>query len=184
MHNVLTTSPLKNVLLRRSKIQFLPYGNRIQNKESKASASPRLPRTQKLPYRKEASRPQAPQGPQEDRKGLGRIHHMLKKRDRLTTREIESLSLGKSVFGTLISLRILPAKKTKLAATVSKKIIKTAVDRNRMRRRIYAATEAVLSQVRTPAIVMIMPKKECLTLPFTELATEIKSVFAKAGLLG
>ena len=109
---------------------------------------------------------------------------MLKKRDRLTARDIESLSLGKSVFGTLVSLRMLPSKKLGFAVSVSKKNLHTAVDRGRMRRRIYSAIERYMPKIKTPALVMIMPKKECLDMPFEGLCREIEDVLAKAGLLG
>ena len=109
---------------------------------------------------------------------------MLKKRDRLTTRDIESLSLGKSVFGTLVSLRFMPAKKLGFSVAPSKKSVPRAVDRIRIRRRIYSILEKIVPNVKKHYTVMIMPKKECLNIPFNDLSAEINSVFAKAGLLG
>lgn len=109
---------------------------------------------------------------------------MLKKRDRLTAKDIESLSLGKSVFGTLISLRYKPSPKAGFSATASKKTFKTAVLRNRARRRVYAALEKSIGDVRAKAFVMIMPKKEALDASFGDLAAEVRSLLGKAGLLG
>ncbi|HVU06496.1 MAG TPA: ribonuclease P protein component [Candidatus Paceibacterota bacterium] len=108
---------------------------------------------------------------------------MLKKRDRLTAKDIESLSLGKSVFGTLISLRHIPSKKAGFSVSASKKAFPTAVSRGRARRRVYAAIEKSLGSVKATAFVMIIPKKEALAAPFGDLAAEIGSLFKKAGLL-
>ncbi|MBX4209393.1 ribonuclease P protein component [Candidatus Parcubacteria bacterium] len=113
---------------------------------------------------------------------------MLKKRDRLTTKEIESLSRpgqGKSVHGALFSLRFSPSVRAKLSVSVSKKVAARAVDRNRLRRRVYAAAEATIGGAKRsgqPAFVLLMPKKECASLPFDRLGAEIGAIFQKAGL--
>lgn len=119
---------------------------------------------------------------------------MLKKKVRLTTEDIENLSKAgstKSVFGTLLSLRFIhaPAQttqtvETKLSVTVSKKIASRAVDRVRLRRRLYSAVENTLAKVKTPHHIMLMPKKDCLTVPFAVLVKEIEALFIKARLLG
>ncbi|HEY0907739.1 MAG TPA: ribonuclease P protein component [Candidatus Paceibacterota bacterium] len=108
---------------------------------------------------------------------------MLRKAERLTVSDIEGLSAGKSVFGTLISMRYKPALKTKVSVTVSKKVAASAVDRNRIRRRTYAAVEKVLGNMKNPAYAMLMPKKEFLTAPFDTVCAEIESIFKKAGLI-
>lgn len=108
---------------------------------------------------------------------------MLKKALRLTVSDIESLSAGKSVFGTLISMRFISAVKTKVSVTVSKKVAKTAVDRNRIRRRTYAAVEKVLGNTKNPVYAMLMPKKEFLSAPFETVCAEVESIFKKAGLI-
>lgn len=108
---------------------------------------------------------------------------MLKKKDRLTTEEIESLSQGKSVFGTLLSLRYVRADKMKFAVSVSKKVLKTAVERNRAKRRIYGAIDLKALEkgigASRPAYVMLMPKKECLDAPTAALSAEISSLLAR-----
>ncbi len=107
---------------------------------------------------------------------------MLKKRDRLTARDIESLSLGKSVFGTLVSLRYVASNRSKFSVSVSKKSFPKAVDRNLLRRRIYAVLDDLLARIRKPAYVMIMPKKECMDAPIQVLSADITSLMTKAGL--
>jgi len=108
---------------------------------------------------------------------------MLKKVERLTVSDIEALSQGKSVFGTLLSLRYIPASKNGFAVAVSKKVAPLAVDRNRIRRRTYAALEKIHQSLKNPVYAMLMPKKEFLTAPYDRLVDEVTLVFKKAGLL-
>jgi ribonuclease P protein component len=108
---------------------------------------------------------------------------MLKKAERLTVSDIEALSQGKSVFGTLLSLRFTPSDRAKFAVTVSKKVAPLAVDRNRIRRRAYSALEKVHGNLKNPVYAMLMPKKEFITASFTDISNEIVGIFKKAGLL-
>lgn len=108
---------------------------------------------------------------------------MLKKVERLTVSDIEALSQGKSVFGTLFSMRFVPATQTKFAVAVSKKVAPLAVDRNRARRRAYSAVSKIKENIKIPVYAMLMPKKEFLKASFTDISKEIDVVFRKAGLL-
>jgi len=108
---------------------------------------------------------------------------MLKKRDRLTTKDIENLSLGKSVFGTLLSLRFLAKEKTRISVSVSKKVFNTAVKRNKLRRRIYPLVTPFLKEIIVPAHILIMPKKECINALPSAIQDEIKTLLNKARLL-
>lgn len=112
---------------------------------------------------------------------------MLKKEERLTVSDIEALSHGKSVFGTLISMRFMAApastQKSKFSVSVSKKVAPLAVDRNRIRRRTYAALEKTQKSIKNPVYAMLMPKKEFLKVPFGTITQEVESIFKKAGLL-
>ncbi|MDP1625369.1 MAG: ribonuclease P protein component [bacterium] len=107
---------------------------------------------------------------------------MLRKADRLASRDINRPSQGKSVFGTLISMRFLPSEHTKVSVVVSKKVAPTAVGRNRIRRRVYAAVREVRNSLKKPAFIMIMPKKECLSCDIRSINDELKTLFNKAGL--
>jgi ribonuclease P protein component len=104
---------------------------------------------------------------------------MLPKSARLTVADIETLSQGKSVFGTLISVRYIPAPALKFSVSVSKKVAKTAVLRNRMRRRLYGALEGVMKEVKNPLHIMIMPKKECFEVPFKALTEELRGIIQR-----
>jgi ribonuclease P protein component len=108
---------------------------------------------------------------------------MLKKRDRLTVEDIEALSKGTSVFSTLISLRYIKASKSKFAVSVSKKIAKTAVDRNRIRRRVYSMLDQITPLLKESVHAMLMPKKEFLNEDYVKLGAEITALFQKARLI-
>jgi ribonuclease P protein component len=107
---------------------------------------------------------------------------MLKKADRLTTQEVTALSQGKSVFGTLLSLRFRPADKAKFAVAVSKKVSNRAVDRNALRRKVYSILVDSRKTLIQKAFVMIIPKKEALKAPSADVQKDINSTLAKAGL--
>lgn len=108
---------------------------------------------------------------------------MLPKEVRLTSRDVESLKEGKSVFGTLISFRFRTAKKTKFSVSVSKKIASTAVERNRIRRRTYSLLENYVGRVNAPVYGLFMPKKDFMRAPTDILKREVESVLSKACLL-
>lgn len=108
---------------------------------------------------------------------------MLPKSKRLTTEEIESLSHGKSVFGTLISMRVIKSGTLKFAVSVSKKVAARAVDRNRLRRKVYSSLPLLIDGIKEPAFVMLMPKKEIMSLPLETIRSELAAVFKKSGLL-
>ena len=107
---------------------------------------------------------------------------MLRKADRLTTAEVTALSKGKSVFGTLLSLRFVAADRSKFAVSVSKKVASRAVDRNAVRRKIYDVLKESSKSLKKPVFAMILPKKECLIAMPDALAKELGIVFTKAGL--
>jgi ribonuclease P protein component len=111
---------------------------------------------------------------------------MLPKKERLTTRDIALLEKGRSVFGTALSIRYIPtaaeSSVKKFSVSVSKKVAKLAVSRNRIRRRVYAALRDAGGKVKRPVYVMVMPKKECSFIPLDEIRRELGSLFEKAGL--
>ena len=108
---------------------------------------------------------------------------MLPKASRLSRAEAEVLKNGKSVFMTLLSLRLIPATKTQISVSVPKKIAKSAVDRNRIRRRAYSALEQIIPTINRPAKMMLFPKAIFRTLPQEEIIKEIRNAFTKAGIV-
>jgi len=73
--------------------------------------------------------------------------------------------------------------KSRIAVVVSKKVIKSAVSRNRIRRRIY---EYVRQQIPRLAqnfdIVIIVTSSEFLTMPAVELSSQIDQLLGRSGL--
>ncbi len=108
---------------------------------------------------------------------------MLPKKERLTVTDLEALSRGISVFSTLISLRYIEADKLKFAVSVSKKVASSAVVRNRIRRRVYAVVQKLQAEIKKPAYIMLMPKKEFADKPIDSLEVEVRSLFSKAQLI-
>lgn len=71
----------------------------------------------------------------------------------------------------------------RVAVVVSKKTARTAVVRNRIRRRIYNAIRQYLKNFLYPAFVVVYPKKEVSVVLFSALKTEIETALRKAGII-
>lgn len=65
------------------------------------------------------------------------------------------------------------------AVVVSKKTAKTAVARNRIRRRFYAVLEPILKESKQGGMMVFYPKKEVETAPFAVLKSEIETALQK-----
>jgi ribonuclease P protein component len=95
--------------------------------------------------------------------------------------------------GKTASSRLLSVKYNKntnrvhprFAVIVSKKVFKSAVKRNRLRRRVYEIMRRHLSEIKEPYDVAITVfSGELLVMPAEELEREIISLLAKESLLG
>lgn len=72
---------------------------------------------------------------------------------------------------------------SRFAIVISKKVLKSAVGRNRIRRRIYEITREELPHISTPHDVVVMVfSSELLTLPNEELVSLVRQLFEQAGL--
>ena len=72
--------------------------------------------------------------------------------------------------------------KSRVAVVVSKKTLKSAVGRNRIRRRVYAYVHKLLPELNgTYDIVFIVTSRELGIVSHSELASEIDQVLSKAG---
>lgn len=70
------------------------------------------------------------------------------------------------------------------SVVVSKKVLKSAVGRNRIRRRIYHILHAELDRLSEPYdIVVIVYSSEVRFLPFGEVRTQLQSQLADIGLI-
>jgi ribonuclease P protein component len=80
---------------------------------------------------------------------------MLKKRERLSRREVEQvLNKGKRVRGTLFSISVIGAQEMKCAVVVSKRVAKQAVLRNKIRRRVYATLGTLQDSIGNTHVVV------------------------------
>lgn len=71
----------------------------------------------------------------------------------------------------------------KVSVVVSKKTAKGAVERNRIRRRVYAAVEPFLGKFTREARVVFYPKTEAIKAPMTVLKEEIEVSLKKSKIL-
>jgi len=73
----------------------------------------------------------------------------------------------------------------RLSVVVSKKVLKSAVGRNRIRRRLYelGRTEILPNLKNITDVVIITTSSEVATLPATELKTVLTGLFEQANLL-
>jgi ribonuclease P protein component len=89
---------------------------------------------------------------------------------------------GATVRSRLISLKHSTHPKRKeprIAVVVSKKVIKSAVARNRIRRRIYETVRLELPKIKpSKDIVLIVFSSEMMTLPAKELTDTIQQLFS------
>ncbi len=71
----------------------------------------------------------------------------------------------------------------RVAVVISKKVVKSAVKRNRIRRRLYEAIRLELSNmVPQSDIVFVVVSPELLTIPSIELTDVLQRIIAQAGL--
>lgn len=69
---------------------------------------------------------------------------------------------------------------TKFSVVVSKKVAKTAIERNKIRRQFYAATEPYIAK--GGAVVVLYPKKEAVVATYVGIKKEVHKEFEKIGL--
>ena len=93
---------------------------------------------------------------------------------------------GRSLRASPLSLvyAINSRRKQRFAVVVSKKVIKSAVGRNRIRRRVYEAIRSQLPELKTPTdCIFIVHSREVATMKFSTLTSQVKDLLDKAKLL-
>jgi len=94
---------------------------------------------------------------------------------------------GSAVRGGLMSLHVYQDErnpKTKAAVVVSRKVDKSAVTRNRIRRRVYEQVRLQQADFKKPAeMIFTVYKPELATIPAEDLAREVKDLLTRAHLL-
>lgn len=84
---------------------------------------------------------------------------MLAKKERLTTAEFNrSFSLGKRIHAPELQIIFHSSPMFQAAAVVGKKVAKSAVRRNRLRRQLYGALETVFPAPRPPVTLIVIAK--------------------------
>lgn len=84
---------------------------------------------------------------------------------------------------TLKYIRNTHRKHSRVAVVVSKKVLKTAVGRNRIRRRVYEVVRSQLPSIEVPHdIVILVFSSELISLPDVELQTLMRQLFEQANL--
>jgi len=87
---------------------------------------------------------------------------------------------GKRLFGRSLTLVVSPAERAAYAAVVSKKVAKTAVKRNLLRRRIFAILRAFTKESGTRGSFIVYAKKESAAQTFAELRDELSALLHAA----
>lgn len=94
---------------------------------------------------------------------------------------------GRTARGPLFGVKVLANSRRRgyrAAVVVSRKVNKSAVARNRMRRRLYEATRALAGQLDEPYdIVITVFNDGVLEAPMTELAGQLKKQLRQSGAL-
>lgn len=100
---------------------------------------------------------------------------MLPKSERLTKSDFIGLRPRIILRGTFVDIAITSSTSSKFACVIAKKRIKKAVDRNKVKRRIYS----VLSFIKPKShhLIVIYPKITVLNGKYTHIESEIKTAF-------
>lgn len=89
----------------------------------------------------------------------------------------------RSRFATLKSSTNKHRKLSRIAVVISKKVLKSAVLRNRVRRRVYEYIRQQMPRLNDNYdLVVIVTASELLTMPADELTTQLEQLFVQAGL--
>ena len=94
---------------------------------------------------------------------------------------------GQAFRSQLINVKLIQNKHRKdsrIAVVVSKKVLKSAVGRNRIRRRVYEYIRTQIPKfVNVFDIVIIVSSSGLLALPYDEIKSQISQIFEQAGII-
>jgi ribonuclease P protein component len=100
---------------------------------------------------------------------------MLPKSERLIKSDFIGLRPKVTFRGTYVDIGIQKSQISKFSCIISKKRIKKAVERNRVRRKIYSILEEV--KPKTSFFVLIYPKQTVISGTYTKIKEEISHAF-------
>ncbi len=101
---------------------------------------------------------------------------MLPRKKRLTKSDFEGKRPQVVYRGTLFDVGSLSNGKQSFACVISKKTLKKATERNRVRRQIYSLLSKI--SITKQNSYIIYPKKEISNTPYSAISEEILKVFA------
>ncbi len=111
---------------------------------------------------------------------------MLPKKNRISKKEFGELLKNSKRYNTdhfLFYLAKNKATYTKFAVSVSKKVCRRAVDRNKIRRRGYSVISKKIGQLKTGYSGLFVAKAHSLDLKFNVLEEEINALLLKSGVI-
>lgn len=110
---------------------------------------------------------------------------MLPRNQRLHTAQFgEVMNKGNVVHTSLFTLRYIKnAPDTRISATISPKIARKAVIRNKTRRAMYAALMPLMSTISKNTWSAVLAKEPVLKLSQNEIEAGLRELFVKPGLL-
>jgi ribonuclease P protein component len=101
---------------------------------------------------------------------------MLPKKKRLSKNDFVGLRPKKVVRGAFFDVAFTPKEATKYACVIAKKQIKSAVDRNKIKRKIYTIVGGLEHTMK--GFFIIYPKKTINTLSYKRIEEEFDKLFA------
>ena len=109
---------------------------------------------------------------------------MLSRSRRIAQNSFRSLSRGRSFSADLASIRVspLPLKESpaRFAVVVSKKVAKTAVERNRLRRKVYGVLKQLAPLTMPGVAVIVYPRMEALAIGAPTLSKTLQGLLSDA----
>lgn len=106
---------------------------------------------------------------------------MFTKKQRLTKKEFEYVfKNGKRIHSPVVQLIYTPTDEFHCSAVVGKKIYKKAVDRNRLRRRMYAVAYKSFKNVVKNGSFILVAKPALREVPKSDFSDDITTVLKKA----
>lgn len=101
---------------------------------------------------------------------------MLPKTKRLSAKDFKGLKPCLLYRGSLFDISGVPSKTTKYACVISKKRIRRAVDRNKVKRRIYTTLQTITPS--SPYYIIVYPTKHIFITSLEAMKSEFQKVFA------
>ncbi len=110
---------------------------------------------------------------------------MLPKAKRLSTELFKNvIEKGQSFHSPFLMLRVsLDQGSARYAVSVPKKVSKTAVGRNRLRRQVYSIIKKIENRVNPNILIVVVLKIGAEKLKLTELTEEVEKIFVKSGII-